>query len=385
MRVLVTGGGTGGHVYPGIAIAKRLIQSHPEAEIVFTGSATGPEAKAAGDAGFSFIGLNLAGLVGRRPLEMLRALSLFAGGTIFCRKMLKEKRPLCVVGTGGYAAAPACFAAFTLKIPLIMHEMNYRPGLVTRVLARRACAVAVAYPGTRRLLPRGTNAVLTGVPVRPEVEALRDEETAAGSRALALVEFGLVKERKTLLVFGGSQGSEALNGAVWEVVPRMSERGDIQVLHLSGKRGYEDARREEAERKVSRAALIYRVREYSERVDLAYAVSDLAVTRAGASTIAELAAAAVPSVLVPFPFATGGHQEENAEQLGKTGLARVVRQDGASAARALEEAMKLLDDEKTLRDMREAGLRAGTTSGAKGIVELVEELSEGKGTARHRV
>jgi UDP-N-acetylglucosamine--N-acetylmuramyl-(pentapeptide) pyrophosphoryl-undecaprenol N-acetylglucosamine transferase len=375
MRVLVTGGGTGGHVYPGIAIARRLITAHPDAEVLFVGSSTGPEREAAGNVGIPFEGVPLKGLVGKSPPQRLAALALFVRGFFTCRRLLRRFGATCVVGTGGYAAAPSCFAALTLGVPLILHELNYRPGFVTRMLSRRAFAVACAHAGTAGLLPPGSRAVVTGVAVRPAIERLREEATRTSVRVDALAELELDPDRKTLLIFGGSQGSEAMNAAVWEVLPGVVDRSDIQLLHVTGRRDYSDPRLDEARERLTGGSIVYRVLPYSERMDLLYSVADLAVTRAGAGTIAELSASGLPSVLVPFPYATEGHQESNAREYAAAGAAVVVCQERDSARTAIERALELLRDGGLLARMREAAKRAPVGAGAEGIVALVEELT----------
>lgn len=377
MLIIVTGGGTGGHVYPGLAISARLLGSYAGATILFIGSSSGPEGVAARGAGIPFEGLRLSGLVGKNPFERARSVVQFARGTARCLRLFRRLKPVCVVGTGGYAAAPACFAASISRVPLLLHEMNYRPGLVTRLLARSACAVACAHGETAAMLPSGARVVVTGVAVRPEVEALRDEGRRRVARDEALEAFGVRADRKTLLVFGGSQGAEALNTAVWEALPRLRDSGDLQVIHLTGRRDFADSRRAEVEKEISGSALIYRALAYWERMELVYAVADLAVTRAGAGTIAELSAAGVPAVLVPFPHATEGHQESNAEQLVATGAAVIERQRDGSAGSAVARAIRLIHDRGSLERMLEAASGLGQADSAQGIVDLIKEQASG--------
>jgi UDP-N-acetylglucosamine--N-acetylmuramyl-(pentapeptide) pyrophosphoryl-undecaprenol N-acetylglucosamine transferase len=373
MRLVVTGGGTGGHIYPAVAVALRARESLG-ADVTFIGSVAGPEGQAAGDAGLAFEGLELAGLVGKGPLAMIKAMRLFLRATLRCRRLFRDDPPDCVFGTGGYASAPACFAAASMKYPLILHEMNYEPGLVTRLLSRRASAVSVAFEGTTGLLRRGARGVVTGVPVRREIEALAGVGERAAASAGALREWDLEAGRKTLLVFGGSQGASALNVAAWEAIPAVSARRDIQVLHITGNRDFGDRRREALSEDLKGTGIIYRPVAYSARMHLAYAVADLALARAGAGTMAELSAAFLPAVLVPFPHA-GGHQELNARELERMGVARVVLQQGESAARALEESLRLLDDGTALEAMRGRALARRRASGTEGVIALIEELT----------
>jgi len=374
VRVAVTGGGTGGHVYAAVAVARYLIASHPETDVVFIGSSSGPEASVARCLQIDFVGINLSGFAQKRLTERLKALLLFAHGTFRCAKIIRQLEISCVVGTGGYAAAPACFAALLRGIPIVLHEMNFEPGLVTRLLSRRARAVTLAFEGTAALLPNGARTVLTGVPVRPEVEALRDSTERARRSADALGEFGVREGLRTLVVFGGSQGSEAINRAVRDVLPGFAERDDLQVIHLTGRSGFAKERREELEERLAGSSLLYRALDYTNRMDLVYSIADIVLARAGGSTIAELTAAGVPSVLVPFPYAAGTHQEENALRLEEFGATMVVKQEGDSADAAVVEALRLLEDAEALKSMRTGCADFYRGSAAKGIVALIEEL-----------
>jgi UDP-N-acetylglucosamine--N-acetylmuramyl-(pentapeptide) pyrophosphoryl-undecaprenol N-acetylglucosamine transferase len=377
LRLVVTAGGTGGHVYPALAVAAQ-IQEIPGSTVEFIGSINGPEGDAAGNAGLNFMGLQLTGLVGKDPLTMLRSLWLFSTATLRCRKYFARSRPDCVVGTGGYAAAPACVAAAWLKIPLVLHEMNLRPGLVTRILSRRAQVVAVAFERTITRLPAGTRVEVTGVPVRREIEELAIEKVREKRRAEAIETFSLESGRKTLLVFGGSQGALALNKATWDALLEISDRTDIQVLHLVGRDGFSSEQRRSADRSLAGAGLLYRSMAYCDRMQDAYSLADLVVARAGAGTVAELMATGVPAVLVPYPHATAAHQAENARELESLGAVRVVLQEGESASRALHEALKLLDDDFELQRMHGAFGAMSSAPGAKGIACIVEELTLGR-------
>lgn len=325
-----------------------------------------------------FHGFRLQGLVGKGQVEKVKSVYYFVLATLRCRRAMKEFDPDCVVGTGGYAAAPACFAASMMGIPLVLHEMNYRPGLVTRLLAGRARVVAVGFEQTAAMLPKSANTVVTGVPVRMSVEALADASTRERMRDRGLSEFGFQEGRKTLLVFGGSQGAEALNRAVWRILPEMLARGDIQLLHLVGARDYGCEELRKVEEASSAESLIYRAIPYTERMDLAYSVADLVVCRAGAGTLAELMAVGVPCVLVPFPHATGGHQEMNAMRLSESGQALLVKQEGDLADDAFREGLRLLDDPARLRKMRESREISAERVSSKGIAEIVEEVSLGR-------
>lgn len=375
MRLAVAGGGTGGHIYPAVAVAEYAIENIPGTSVLFIGSSSGPEVGCAGAAGLTFVGLDVAGVAGRNPLKAASGLLKFARASRACREILRDGGAQCVLATGGYASAPACSAALRLEIPLILHEMNHDPGLVTRLYCRRATRVAVAHEGTRDLLPPGTATVVTGVPVRPAIGRLAGAVAAAGLREEGMARFGLERTRATLLVFGGSQGARALNEGLWEALAGQAERADLQVLHLVGRRDFSDERTSGSARMLEGRPLLYRAVEYLEAMELAYAVADLAVTRAGAGTLAELTAVGLPAVLIPFPHAAGAHQVRNARALETTGAVRVVLEEGRSARRGIELAFETVGEVGELEKMKEAARAAGRAEGAKGITSLIEEVT----------
>ncbi|MFH1149627.1 MAG: undecaprenyldiphospho-muramoylpentapeptide beta-N-acetylglucosaminyltransferase [Actinomycetota bacterium] len=374
--VVITGGGTGGHVYPAIALAEALRSSEPPFEVTMVGSASGPEGDAAKAAGIAFEGISLGGISGKKPLEKMTAAFLFARGTAGRLAWLRRRRPLCVIGTGGYAAAPTCFASVLSRVPLILHEMNTVPGMVTRYLSVRAYAVATAFEKTAGCLSPRARVVTTGVPVRRAITALADEGARSSARAEGLEFFDLSPGGRTLLVSGGSQGAGALNGTVWDAIEAGGLPSDLRVLHITGRSAYGDIRRSAAEGVAG--GDVYRAVPYLERMELAYAVSDLALSRAGAGTLAELAAAGLPAVLVPYPHAAAGHQDQNAEALQSAGAALVVEQKGESAAGAFVAALSLLDDPEARGRMASSLSSVGLGRGTEGIVALVEELREGR-------
>jgi UDP-N-acetylglucosamine--N-acetylmuramyl-(pentapeptide) pyrophosphoryl-undecaprenol N-acetylglucosamine transferase len=251
--------------------------------------------------------------------------------------------------------------------------MNYRPGIVTRLLSRGASAVAVAYPGTGGFLSRKARVVVTGVPVRPEIRSLEDPDKMEKAKREAVERFNLEGERRNILIFGGSQGSGALNRAVWSTAGEVADRADLRLIHITGKRDYGKAGREELERELDGRELSYISIEYLEEMELAYSLADVACCRSGAGTVAELVSAALPAVLVPFPFATDDHQERNALMMAELGAVTVVLQEGDSAEAALREAVRLVDDEEELARMRKACRAAGTRDGARGIAAIMAE------------
>jgi UDP-N-acetylglucosamine--N-acetylmuramyl-(pentapeptide) pyrophosphoryl-undecaprenol N-acetylglucosamine transferase len=300
VKILIAGGGTAGHVFPDLALAGRLVdEAH---EVCFAGTATGQEARLVPAAGYRFE------VMEARPLERKvsrRALT----APVAAVRSVGQVRPLAVwadvvVGMGGYVSVPVALAALRSRRPLVLHEQNAVPGLANRTLARPARTIALAFAEARRAFPRNTRTVVTGNPVREAILAVPDrrEELALESRR----ELGL-GPRRTVVVFGGSQGALHLNGTVVEALARL-EREDLQVLLLTG-----PAHAGAMQAAVAGSGPIpVRVLGFLERMELAYAVADLVVARSGATTVAELAVCGVPSILVPYPYATGRHQEAGA-------------------------------------------------------------------------
>jgi len=316
VRVVIAGGGTGGHFFPGLAVAQAVLRRAPEAEVLFVGGRAGIEARLAPRYGFPLLALPLSGFAGRSPLARLSALARVPLAVARCASLCLRWRPLAVVGVGGYASFPMGLAAVLTGTPLLLVEQNVELGLANRVLGRWAGLVAVAFPQTLARL--GGNARLTGNPVRADLAAPPPEDGAAGPFRL--------------LVFGGSRGARALNEALVAALPALREfPGGVEVLHQTGE---EDLDRVRAAYEGS--GVPARVEPFLHDMAAAYGWCHGVVCRAGATTLAELAAVRRPALLVPFPYAAGGHQESNARGLAELGAARWCRQSELSPGLLVE-------------------------------------------------
>jgi len=302
-RILIAGGGTGGHLFPGIAVAQEL-RRRVGAEVSFVGSDYGIERTAVPAAGFEVDLLPVRGLRGRGPVEVARGVGRVAKSLVGARRVLRARRPDLVVGVGGYASFPAVAAAALARIPVVLLEQNAEPGLATKVLAPFATRVCVTFPATARGL--GARAVVTGNPVRDLAacgESRGDDRDPAG--------------RFRVLVFGGSAGAHRLNSVVPEALARVGR--PLAVEHQTGKTD-----REEVEAAYRRLGQDAEVRAFIDDMARAYARADLVVCRAGATTIAELTSLGKAAILVPFPFAAGDHQRLNGQSLVDEGAAWMV-------------------------------------------------------------
>jgi UDP-N-acetylglucosamine--N-acetylmuramyl-(pentapeptide) pyrophosphoryl-undecaprenol N-acetylglucosamine transferase len=368
MNVLMAGGGTAGHVFPALAVADVLRARHGAA-VSFVGAADGQEATLVPGAGYPFLALNVASAQTRASLRSVKALALSAAATVRCRSLVHEADV--VVGIGGYASAPAVFAARLGRRPVVLIEQNSVPGVVNRVASRWAKAVATTFEQTAERLPTGTRDVRTGNPIRAVIRDVAGNRDALAAEAVEA--FDLRDDRATVLVLGGSQGAMAIDrcvaGAI--VASRLHARGDLQLLVSTGPR-HVDLVPPTAD---ERGSLIVRARSFIERMDLALALADAAVARAGAGHIAELTACAVPSILVPYPYATEDHQTSNAIDVSAAGAARVLADRDLSPERLTACILELMDDPDARTQMADAARAWARPDADERIAALVAEVA----------
>lgn len=360
--VLIAGGGTAGHLIPGLAVADALVQGGlPASNIRFVGSRRGVETDMVPQAGFELLALPGRGL-NERSFTLANLLGLLALGWGVIRGIcsVAARRPSVVVSLGGYAALPASVGAVLLRVPLVITEQNAVPSATNRLLGRFATACAVPFEGTA--LPR---AVVTGNPVRRSVV-----EVAHGSAA-GEIPWG--SDRFVVVVFGGSLGSLRINTAVWDAMPRLAARGDVVVYHVVGRRDWP-----------ARPALdideqSYVAVPYDDDLPVALSRADLVVARAGGSTVAELAVLGVASVLVPLPIAPNDHQRHNAEALARCGAARVVDDGAFDGDRMVVEIEAAID--RGVTDAAEAARSVGRPGAAKAVADLVLSRANPRGAS----
>ena len=330
MRVLMAGGGTGGHVIPALAIAREMLDAYG-AEVSFVGTARGLETRLVPEAGFPLHLIRVGQLKGVSLLTRARTVGDLPLGIARCVALIRRWRPDVVVGVGGYASGPAMMAAVLLRVPTLAYEPNAVPGLANRIVGRRVSAAAVSFEETRRFF---RNAVVTGVPVRREFFALPERAGGAPPR---------------LLVFGGSQGARALNVVMPQVIAELLQRvPGLTVLHQAGARHVEATA--EAYGASGADGERWEVRAFLDDMPARFAEASLVLCRSG-SSVAELAAAGKPSLLVPFPLAADDHQRKNAEAFARVGAARMLVEAELTPERLLGELSEMLGDEAGLRAM----------------------------------
>jgi UDP-N-acetylglucosamine--N-acetylmuramyl-(pentapeptide) pyrophosphoryl-undecaprenol N-acetylglucosamine transferase len=353
MRVVIAGGGTGGHLYPGIAVARELLRRDPAARITFAGTAKGIEARVVPREGFELDLLRSAGLKGTALASKIRGVLLLPLSAIDGWRILSRRSPGLVIGVGGYSSGPVVLVAAVRGIPTLLLEQNAVPGLTNRLLSRVVSAAAVTFDTTVGFF--GRRGFVTGNPVRPEF--FTDTQQPAS-------------RRPGVLIFGGSQGAHAINMAMVEAAPRLAAHpGGLAVTHQTGERDVELVR--DAYR---RAGLDARVEPYLYVMDREIAAADLVVCRAGATTLAELTAAGRPAILIPLPTATDDHQRKNAEVFAQAGAANVIEQRDLDGPMLAERIALLVEDRQRLAAMSEAARRLAKPNAARDIADKAIEL-----------
>ena len=360
---VVAGGGTAGHVLPALAAARALVgRGHPAESVRFVGSSRGLEARLVPEAGFDVTLLPGRGVARRLTLDNVGAVAGLARGAGRAVALLRSWRPAVVLSVGGYASVPCAAAAAVLRVPLVLHEQNAVPGLANRLAGRVARASAVSFEGTP--LPR---AVVTGNPVRSEVLAV--DRSPAGRRH-ARAELGIAADARLVGVFGGSLGARRINEAAFGLVEAWAGRPDVAVRHAVGARDWAGVATRLPH--PPDGGLVYQALEYEDRMPLLLAAADVMVGRAGGTTVAELAAVGMPSVLVPLPIAPNDHQTANAMALVRAGAAVLVPDHELTAERLAAELGSLLDDPSRLAAMGEAARSVARPDAAERLADVVE-------------
>jgi UDP-N-acetylglucosamine--N-acetylmuramyl-(pentapeptide) pyrophosphoryl-undecaprenol N-acetylglucosamine transferase len=369
--IVIAGGGTGGHVVPSLQIARALVaRGHPARSVELFGSRRGQEAALWPTLEFPFTLLSGRGIRRSvRPGALVDNTGAVLGllwATATAILSFLARRPRVTVVVGGYASFPAGIASLLTRVPMVLVNTDAVPGAVNALLGRFAAANAVAFPGTE--LPR---AVVTGTPVRPELGAL--DRSPAGRRQ-AREMLGLPGERQTLAAVGGSLGARRINTAVADLAARWSDRRDLSVYHVAGRRDYAQFAVGEAGEAGPDGPdrLEYQVVPFEDRMPVLYRAADLFVCRAGAMTVAELLVCGVPAILVPLPGAPRDHQTRNAEALVAAGAAILVPDAECDAARLETELDALFADADRLAAMSEAARRLGHPDAAATVAELVD-------------
>ena len=349
MKLLLAGGGTGGHLFPAISLAEQLKHEEPQSEILFVGTERGLEARLLPELGWSLKTIEMSGWAGLGVVARLKVLGKLAKSFAQSRTILREFTPDVVIGVGGYASVPVLLAAKSLGIPYLVHEQNAWPGLANRLLGRWAKRVCLSFAEADRAF-NSSATVLTGNPVRSAMESCPS----------------IPEDKICLLVFGGSQGARAINRAVIAALPDLAEwREELEIVHQSGQADYEEVVRAYQENGWPKVD----VQPFIVEMGQAYAKATLIVCRAGATTLAELTACGRPAILVPYPHAAAGHQSVNAQAMAAKGAALMMEQTDLTPERLAMLIGGLLHDRTSLMTMAASAKRLARRGAAARILQ----------------
>lgn len=354
MRVIIAGGGTGGHVYPGIAIAKEIVGRSSQAEVLFIGTERGLESRVVPQEGFRLQTITISGVKGIRGLKRLGSLLKIPVSLWESYRIMVQFKPRLVIGVGGYSSGPPVLVAALLRIPILLQEQNATPGLTNRLLARIAGRVATSFPESQIFF--GRKAVLTGNPVRHEFRQSK---------------VSVPEGRFVIVIVGGSQGAHAINQAVIQSLDYLGpELTQLQFIHQTGESDYE-----EVSKAYARYDVVHEVRPFFYDMPIQYLRADLLISRAGATTLAEIALSGKASILVPFPYATDNHQQKNAESFANAGAAEMILQKALSGKVLADRIMYYFKHPEVVQQMAERSLRFGRPDATKRIVDLAMALA----------
>ena len=338
LKVILSGGGTGGHIFPAVAIANEIKKLVPHAEILFVGALGKMEMEKVPAAGYKIIGVPIAGLQRKFTLSNLKLPFLIIQSLLKTRKIVNEFKPDVVVGTGGYASGPLLKAATSKGIPALLQEQNSYAGITNKILSKKASKICVAYEGMEAFFPK-EKIILTGNPVRQDITNI------AAKRDEAFAFFKLDKSKKTILIVGGSLGAKGINEAMSEGLQSFADH-NIQLIWQTGKTYFEIAKQQTAPFESKNIKAV----DFITRMDLAYALADVVISRAGAGAISELCIVAKPAILVPLPTAAEDHQTKNAMSLVTKKAALLVK-DSEAKTTLIKEAIALINNEALQQEL----------------------------------
>lgn len=357
MKVIVVAGGTGGHIYPAIAIINKIKEKEETSEFLYIGTSDRMEKDIIPKLGIKFIGLEMTGLNRSNPLSNVKVLRKFNKAIKESRKIIKEFKPDIVIGAGGYITAPVLYAAHKEGIPVLIHEQNSIPGVSNKFIGSFANRICVSLPNSLDLFPRD-KVVYTGNP--------RSEEIIKVDK-LSKTELGFKKNKKLVVVVMGSLGSTTMTKKIKELIPAFNDK-DYQVLIITGKKYYNDYKNIKVSDNV-------KIEPFMDNLINLLKDTDLIVSRAGASTIAEITAIGLPAILVPSPYVTNNHQYMNAKELEDRGACKIVTEDDFSKETIIKEIEVLFNEPEKYDKMVEASKKLGITDSASRIYDEIKKIT----------
>ena len=367
IKVIVSGGGTGGHIFPAISIANAVKAQHPDAEILFVGAQGRMEMQRVPDAGYKIIGLPIQGFSRKNPFKNIVVLYKIWKSQRLAKKIIKEFEPDVAVGVGGYASGPLLNQAAKMGVPTLIQEQNSYAGVTNKLLAKKAKRICVAYEGMERFFPKD-KIIMTGNPVRQNLVDIKlSKEEAAKA-------MGLDPDKKTILVIGGSLGARTVNESILQHVEDIRKATDVQVYWQHGKFYSEEIKAALA--KIDKVDNLI-ASEFIKEMDKAYAAADLVISRAGASSISEICLLHKPSILVPSPNVAEDHQTKNAMALSNKAAAILVK-DADARDTLVDVALKTVNEPETLKTLGENAGKMAFLDSANVIAKEVWKIANGE-------
>ena len=357
MRVILSGGGTGGHIYPAIAIGQKIREENPDADIIYVGIKGGPEEKIAEKNGYKFVSIDAMGIPRRINKKLFKAIFKNIKGFIEAKRIINDFKPDLVIGTGGYVCAPILYQATRAKIPSVVHESNSYPGMASKFLSPRVDKVLISYKEAAKHFKKQDNIVVTGNPVRNNFNLSYTDED--------LKELGIDKKIPVVFSFGGSNGSFALNKAVIEMSKDLN--GEFYLLHQTGNRYYDDFLEKAHKTKYLKTF------KYIDNIDLFYAVSDLVIASSGAMSLAEISSVGKPSILIPKAYTTENHQEYNARTYVDNKASLMILEKDLTASFLKAKIMSIIEDKEKIKNM---GDNARKLADDKALDKIYQQLRE---------
>ncbi|MCQ4923850.1 undecaprenyldiphospho-muramoylpentapeptide beta-N-acetylglucosaminyltransferase [Tissierella carlieri] len=365
MKYLITGGGTGGHIYPALAIAKEIKRKDKKAEILYVGTEKGLESELVPKEGFQFRTIRVKGMPRKINKESLVAIKELIHGINDAKKIIKDFRPNVVIGTGGYVCGPVVYMAKKKKIPALIHEQNAFPGITNKILSRYVDKVAVTFDEAKKYFKYPDRVLNTGNPIRKEILEINKEE--------AYKVLDIDKNIPFVLSFGGSGGQKTLNDAMYYFIKESMGKGDIQIIHVTGKRFYDEFIDRLKKDNINLNKNI-RVFPYLYQIPEAINIATLVVTSSGAITLAEISAVGVPSILIPKSYTAENHQEFNARAFENKGASILVLEKDIKENTLNDIIYSVIQDKERLAQMASKSKKLGKIDASERIVELINTI-----------
>lgn len=366
MRVLVTGGGTGGHIYPALAIAKKIKNEFKDAEILYVGTERGMETELVPKEGFNFKTIRVKGFTRKLSIDTLKSFKELFLGMNDARRVVKDFNPDIVIGTGGYVCGPVVLSAALRKIPTLIHEQNALPGITNKILSRFVDRIAGSFEESKKYFSNSKKVTITGNPIRQDILSINKDTAYRDLEINDKIPF--------VLSFGGSGGQKKLNDAMLTVIEKNHNNKNLQILHVTGKRFYDDFMKSLKNKDIVLDESNIKVVPYFFEMPKALAITDLIISSSGAITIAEITAVGIPSILIPKAYTTENHQEFNARALENKGASKVLLEKELTGDGLNKIIIEILQDKTKLVHMADNSKKLGIKDADERILKIVKDL-----------